>query len=94
MKNIYKNRFLVWLMFLVPIAFTGWWSVIIWTMIQIVLCADQIEKQTEFQKPVRERKDIKEMNNPKNLTEKEKEILKNNPRWVKVAEGVFMIENK
>ena len=47
MKEIEKNRFLVWLMFLVPIAFTGWWSVMIWTMIQILLCSNQTENQKE-----------------------------------------------
>ena len=51
MKEIAKNRFLVWLMWLIPIAMTGWWSVLIWTFVQIVLC------DREEQRMIKERQD-------------------------------------
>ena len=94
MKNIYENRFLVWLMWLVPIACTGWLSVIIWTIIQAGILGWQSSSEKEFKKPVKERGVIMEMNKDKNLTLKEKEILKNNKNFIKIGEGVFLYERK
>lgn len=94
MKDIYKNRFLVWLMWLFPIAATGWLSITIWTIIQIVICYQETEKQAEFEKPIRERRMIIEMNREENLSEKDKQILKNNPNLIKVGEGVYINEGK
>lgn len=55
MKDIYMERFLVWLMWLVPIALTGWGSVIVWTAIQLILCCRDEERRERNQKNERER---------------------------------------
>lgn len=47
MKDIKKNRFLVWLMYAVPIACTGWFSLCIWTVVQIMMCCAEQEKRKE-----------------------------------------------
>ena len=93
-KDIATNRILVWLMWLVPIGCTGWLSVIVWTIIQVYIYNSEIEKLKDFYKPMRERRDVKRMNDPKNLTNEEKEILKKDPRLIKIGEGTYMYEGK
>ena len=64
MKDIRQNRFLVWIMWLAPIAMTGWWSVFVWTAIQIVLCDKQEKRRVEHVKQNEEKltkeKELKE----------------------------------
>ena len=95
MTNNYKNRALIWLMWLVPIAMTGWWSVIVWTVIQIILCYRYEQKEIERQVPLRERKDVIEMNKPENLTEQDKRILAYMGHGaIKVKEGEYIYDRK
>lgn len=95
MKNNCKNRFLVWLMFLVPIAITGWWSAIVWTVIQIVLYYREEDKEKKISIPLKERPEIVEMNKPENLTEKDKRILSRmGSGWIKVREGEYMYDRE
>ena len=94
MKDIRNNRFLVWLMWLVPIAMTGWWSVYVWTIVQIIIYVSQTEKQKEFKKPVRERRNVVELNKQENLTERDKQILDGNSKLIKVGKGVYYYERK
>ena len=92
-EDIYKERFLVWLMFLLPIACTGWVGIAVWTGVQIAILNDQLEKRKELDIPIRERSHIKKMNEPENLTELDKHYLKD-PRCIKIKEGVYYYERK
>ena len=89
MKDIKKERFTVWLMFLIPIAFTGWWSVIVWTMVQIALCNNQCEKRNERKVSLKEKPEIIEMNKEENLTEEDKLFMKETGATIKLKEGVY-----
>lgn len=94
MKDICRNRFLVWLMFLVPITFTGWWSAIVWTVVQLVLCCNQMEERKEKSVPLKERPSIAEMNKPENLTEEDLEFMKRTGATIKLGEGVYIYDRK
>ncbi len=67
MKDIKTNRFLVWLMWLVPIACTGWLSVIIWTVIQLILCDKESEKERECEIIREHRKEIQKKKQEENI---------------------------
>lgn len=92
--DIYENRFLVWLIFLLPIACTGWVGICIWTGIQLAMLSDERETRKRINTPIRERAHIKEMNDPKNLTEEEKEYLRICPEMVKIGEGMYCYDKK
>lgn len=94
MKDIEKNRFLVWLMYLIPIALTGGFSIIVWTVVQIFLCNKEIEKRKMCSKPLKERKEVIEMNKKENLTEKDLEIMKKTGATIKLKEGVYLYDWK
>lgn len=47
-EDIYKERFLVWLMFAVPILCTGWLGLIIWTAVQLCLADSDIENYENY----------------------------------------------
>lgn len=68
---VYKNRFIIWLMWLVPIACTGWISVIAWTIVQIMMCNSKIEEQKAREENKRK------MNEPFKVTPKMREINMN-----------------
>ena len=94
MKDIEKNRFFVWLMYLVPITLTGWTSVIAWTVIQIMLCKKEKENRIEKKMPLKERRDIVVKNIPENLNEKDLEIMKKTGATIKLREGVYVFDWK
>ena len=94
MKDIEKNRFLVWLMYLIPIALTGGFSIIVWTVVQIFLCNKEIEKRKMCGKPLKEREEVIEMNKKENLTEKDLEIMKKTGAAIKLKEGVYLYDWK
>lgn len=94
MNYIKKNRFLVWLMWLIPIACTGWVGVVTWTVIQICLANDEEKHCKELKIPVKERDDVKEMNKEENLTEHDKFVMENTKGLIKIDEGVYYYERK
>lgn len=91
---IFRERFLVWLMWLVPIACTGWISIVAWTVVQIMMYNSQVEKSKELKKPLRERPDIIEMNKEENLTEKDKATMRNTKGLIKIGDGVYYYERE
>lgn len=91
---IIKERFLVWLMWLIPIACTGWFSVAIWTGIQIALCNSQKKERDYCKLPLRERPDIIEMNKPENLTEEDIKMMKSTGCNLKMGEGWYRYERE
>lgn len=94
MKDIKFNRILVWLIFVPAIAVTGWFSLFVWTLVQIFMYCIECDKQEERSKPLRERRDIVELNKEENLTERDKAFLKNNPGYVKVGKGMYVFDRK
>ena len=92
MKDIKFNRILVWLLFMPAIAITGWFSLFVWTLIQIFMYCIESEQAEERSKPLHQRKEIVELNKEENLTEYEKEFLRNNPCFVKVKGGGFVFD--
>ena len=92
MKDIKFNRFLVWLLFVPVIAITGWFSLFVWTLIQIFMYCIESEQTEERSKPLHQRKDVVELNKKENLTEAEKEFLRNNPCFIKTSKGVFIFD--
>lgn len=92
--SIFRERFLVWLMWLVPIACTGWISIVAWTVVQIMMYNSQVEKSKELKKPLRERPDIIEMNKEENLTEKDKAMMRNTKGLIKIGDGVYYYERE
>ena len=92
MKRIYKNRFLVWLMFLVPITFTGWSSVIIWTVIQLALCESQYEKQKEYEAIEKERRIKNEKIKEKNKQDQIKRARELKLEYAVIDGEVYLFE--
>ena len=77
MKDIEKNRFLIWLMWVFIIGITGPGAVIIWTMYQWFCCQNEKETYVKRHTPLEEREDILELNKVENLTEKDWNWFKN-----------------
>ena len=95
MRHTRENRFLIWLKWSIPIALTGWWSLVVWTAIQLALCHREEEKIKLHQLPLSERPDIKIMNEPKNLTEEEKRFIAGHgENFYKIGEGVYRYDRK
>ena len=94
MKDIKKNRFLIWLMWLIPIACTGWFSVWLWTFAQIFLYKKEQNECQRLQKPIKEREEFIEMNKKENLSEHDQHVLAANKKLIKVGDGVFLYEDK
>lgn len=95
MKDIEKNRFLVWLMWMPVIAITGWFSLFVWTVIQVYICfAESKEEKEKKTKPMREQSKYKELNKEENLTKIDKVILKNEPELAKVGKGLYIYDRK
>lgn len=57
-EKIYKNRFLVWVMFALPILCTGWFSLMVWTLVQLYLLDKDIIEYDAYKE--RERKEWEE----------------------------------
>lgn len=72
MKGIKTNRFLVWLMWAIPIACTGFFGIIIWAVVQMCLCKKEMNAEKERNTPAWLKPNIVEMNTNKNLTTEEK----------------------
>lgn len=73
MKKYNENRFLVWLMWIIPIACTGWFGICIWTMIQVLMCCKESDRREKMEKPIFERRpDLAELNKEENLSETDK----------------------
>lgn len=90
MRDIFKNRFLVWLMWLVPIACTGWFSVYVWTLIQICLCILTVKEEAEKSIPPWKDKRIVELNRNENLTKDDKlYILSHGAQHYKIGENTY-----
>lgn len=83
MKDIYVNRFLVWLMFLVPIFLTGWWSVIVWTIIQLCLVAKEEDEYVSWIKRLKHDPANVKFNLPENLTKYDMMYLEEHPNSFK-----------
>ena len=94
MKDIGKNRFLVWLMYAIPIACTGLFSLCIWTWIQIALYCHETNKYKVKKVQLKERGCVVEMNKMENLTEKDLEIMKQTGATIKLKEGVYGYDRK
>lgn len=90
MKEVKRNRFLVWLMYFVAFFCTGPIGIALWTGAQ--LCKyNQEKKEYEYSHtPIRKRVDIVVINDVKNLTDEEKLFLKNNPTFVKIGDGKYV----
>ena len=69
MKDIFKNRFLTWLMWIIPISFLGLPWALIWTVIQIFLYKSEIDRQKKKKVPLWEDPEIIKLNPNINLTE-------------------------
>ena len=57
MNENQKNRFGIWLLGVIPIACTGWFSVCVWSMIQLYLYFRE-NKNEIHRKDIREKKSI------------------------------------
>lgn len=88
MKQNAKNRFLTWLMFIIPISFCGAIFAVMWTVVQIMLYIGETKESRESHKPLREREDIREINKPENLTEEEKYMIETF-KLIKTGDGVY-----
>ena len=95
MKDIKKNRFLVWLMWVPVFWCMGYAALIGWTLVQFLLLGDEKKERSYYQLPIEERPDIIEMNKPENLTEDDKLFFschlqytkERGQGWIKVREG-------
>lgn len=95
MKDIKKNRFLVWLMWAPAFWCIGCPALIGWTLVQFLLLRDEKEERSYYQLPMEDRPDIIEMNKPENLTEDDKLFFSCHIQytkekgygWIKVREG-------
>lgn len=94
MKSICKNRFLVWLMYLIPIAFTGWFSVIIWTVIQLVLCDRQVERRKECKVVRTEKRSVEKEQKEKRMQEQIEHAKKLGKSYMIVNGEVYTFESK
>lgn len=91
---IAEQKFLIWLMWLVPIACTGWFSVVVWTIVQVVGYTKAIQVKYDKSLPIEERPEIIEMNKLKNLTNYDKWMLAINTDCVKVGEKRYRYVDK
>lgn len=69
MKNIKKNRFLTWLMWIVPISICGLPWALIWTVIQVHLYKEEVNRCNRKKVPLWEDPEIIKLNPDINLTE-------------------------
>lgn len=67
MMNIRKNRFLTWLIWLIPISLFGLPYAAIWTVIQLMMCSDQKKEYAKKNVPLWEREDVVELNKKKGI---------------------------
>lgn len=89
MKSMFKNRFIVWMMWLLPISLTGIVGIIIWTTIQIMI---SISQANDIKIPFEQKAEIKMLNNPKNWSDWDMKIKSQYPNAIKIDEGVWSIE--
>ena len=94
MKDIRGNRFLVWLMWLVPIAMTGWWSVFIWTAVQIVLCDKEEKRRVEHRKVVEEKAKERKEQHDKRIQRQIELAEEWGKHWVIINGEVKMFDRK
>lgn len=85
MKEVKRNRFLVWLMYFVAFFCTGPIGIALWTGAQLYKY-NQEKKEYEYSHtPIRKRVDIIEINKKENLTNEDKAFMKNRPNLVKIG---------
>lgn len=89
MNNVFKEKFYTWLMWLLPIACTGFQGVVFWTVWIFCSYRSKVEQNKMLNIPLQDREEIKEMNRNENLNKHDKEILSKCPGHIKVAEGVY-----
>lgn len=91
---IFKNRFLTWLMWIAPIACTGWHSALAWTLIQLFIYNKEMERSKKVNTPLSQRPEYIEMNKRKNLSADEIFFLDTHPGMVKVGRDDFRYDKR
>ena len=94
MKDIRRNRILVWAMYFIVFFCMGQFALICWTVYQLCKCSEEEKEYEEKQIPIRERSGIIKLNKEENLTEEERRLLRANPEFVKIGKGVYLLEDK
>jgi hypothetical protein len=86
MNDYKKDRFIIWLIFLIPSLFTGIAGATAWTTWNIIQFFKEEEEEIDRRTPINQKDEIKNINTKEyienNLSEDEKNFLENNPDYV------------
>ena len=85
MKDIYKDKFIIFLVFLPVIAMTGWFSAFVWAAFQLCTATQANNNDNDRVRKLKQEDYIISLNKPENLTKANKEFLASHPGYFRTG---------